>query len=235
MKDISLSDQRVKPYGFTLIELLVVIAIIAILAAILLPALNSARERGRSASCVSNLKTFGSALQQYCSEWDDYFPTINSAGSSNVDGKEKNWYMTGAFLKFLGVPQNHWDTAIANAEEPIMHCPSDEAVWPDPRTSSGYRITSFGGNVYMGWGYGTHRHKIVKVANPSAMMAFIDHEYFSLYVGAASAGAWSYTNTAYRHNGQNSANLVYVDGHVSNWDKNMTIPTDPKKDFWGNL
>ena len=57
---------------FTLIELLVVIAIIAILAAMLMPALQQARERGRGAKCVSNLKQYGSALAAYRSDFRDY-------------------------------------------------------------------------------------------------------------------------------------------------------------------
>ncbi|MBQ9087952.1 MAG: DUF1559 domain-containing protein [Lentisphaeria bacterium] len=64
-----------KTRGFTLIELLVVIAIIAILAAMLLPALQSARERGRRGSCISNLKQIGNALIQYAQDNREKTPT----------------------------------------------------------------------------------------------------------------------------------------------------------------
>ena len=60
------------------IELSVVIAIIAILAAILLPALSKARERGRAASCMSNLKQIGSALSLYANDNQGYIPNINT-------------------------------------------------------------------------------------------------------------------------------------------------------------
>ncbi len=84
---------RGKRYGnFTLIELLVVIAIIAILAAILLPALNSARAKALSVNCLSNLKQTGLEMELYANNFNDYIP-IKPPVSAGV-GNNNTWAMT---------------------------------------------------------------------------------------------------------------------------------------------
>jgi prepilin-type N-terminal cleavage/methylation domain-containing protein len=123
MKYHSSSVQKMKPMGFTLIELLVVIAIIAILAAILLPALNSARNRANSAACLSNRKQVSQVISAYCDDYKDYYPPIQYNFASVF-----NWPHYFSVLRQYGVPTatgtGSTFTAGTIPSESIMYCPA---------------------------------------------------------------------------------------------------------------
>ena len=120
----------VKNSGFTLIELLVVIAVIAILAALLLPALASAKKKGQQAVCLSNLRQIGLTFVMYLTDHADHFPDRRDLKSS-LPGGFHPWptatWPTGPAAPTPSDPRGGWAATTFSSECPnfnVWSCPT---------------------------------------------------------------------------------------------------------------
>lgn len=114
--------------GFTLIELLVVIAIIAILAAMLLPALSRAKEKAKGIACVSNNKQIGLAFMMYAADHADYLPPLNTG---NWPGVTVDWW-------FKILDQGKYITSNTTSNN-VWRCPTVKDADIDPGTVAYFR------------------------------------------------------------------------------------------------
>jgi len=227
--------------GFTLIELLVVIAIIAILAAILFPVFAQARDKARSAACLSNMRQLGNALSMYVGDYDETFHKgagitspgeygFGPSGSSNpIDGWD-NWpWFYGPYVKNVG----------------IFDCPTspdgtEDLTDVDP-------VNGWGNDGNYGYNYsgltrdqGTPARGLAEVDAPADVFVFFDAGDTQVRAGANN---WSglleeldlnltcdanrisnkYSKeSALRHSGR--VNVVFADGHAKtlDWSRFLT-------------
>jgi prepilin-type N-terminal cleavage/methylation domain-containing protein/prepilin-type processing-associated H-X9-DG protein len=216
--------------AFTLIELLVVVAIIAVLLAILMPALGGAREQAKKVKCQSNLRTIGHAVGYYLDENNDVFPDAPFYGCLGYKGRSLAHELLGSqtpeserpMNAYFGVEDNTLENLgpqVERTRNDVFECPSDKGdAWPAFNLNGRFFIEHGTSYTYASWieafpvptfGVLSCRSlSLTEVRRPAKKIVFQEPVFVPILDPFDPRAQWHFKGKAH-------GNLLFVDGHVS--------------------